>query len=164
MAASERAGLRDRKDDLAASLGTALAMSGRRHQALDAFDTVLEKEPDNAPALYQRASVLVKLLRFEEALGALESSLSLESAVADVWLLKGRVLFELGRFEGALEALDRTTALAPDNTTAWYRKGRTYIELKNPEGAIACFDQVLAHDAAYRAWLRKDDTALAQQV
>jgi tetratricopeptide (TPR) repeat protein len=109
MAASERAGLRDRKVDLAASLGTALAMSGRRHQALDAFDIALS----NADVGFG-ARVLVRRcaarLMFGDPSGAFEDACCAADALARIddplWEANARhnagdALVALGRFAAA---------------------------------------------------------------
>lgn len=125
------ANLADRASDLGASLGTALALSGRRQEALRAFDDAMKAAADNAEP-GERGRVLMRRgaarAFLGDVTGAYEDSmaaLDIFTALGDpVWECRARqnagaALVGLGRFDEADLHLAAAQKVAEDHGDAY---------------------------------------------
>ncbi len=134
---SDEAELAERSADLAASLGTALAMAGRKHDSLEAFRRALlvRERVGKARALVRRAAARILFGDLDEAyLDARRAALILHKAGDRLWEARARnnaahALLQLGRFTEAdhqyllAEALVRDEGQHYDATTILHSRG-----------------------------------------
>jgi tetratricopeptide (TPR) repeat protein len=128
-------------------LGTALAMLGRREDALAEFDTALQLNPRYVDAILNRTVTLSDLGRSEEATDAFRSAqrlgavdhtgfpapvasqlANLHAALADAYL-------EAGGAEEAVQQLEAAVALRPEFVDLRYRLARLYLDAGRHERA-----------------------------
>lgn len=88
-------------------LGELYRELGRNDESLTAFQTALDKEPDNAQALWGVAQLLMYKQQFAVARGHLEKLLEMDPhyKYGEVYLAYGRALIALGEKDAAREHL-----------------------------------------------------------
>lgn len=117
---------------------------------------MLEKDPEDATALFQKSVLLYKARRFETALQI--NSEVLEESTADfrVWYNRGVILAEIGRLAEALEAYNRAIELEPAFEISWDNKGVVLARLGRFEEALETYEKVLLRNPGYaEAWAGK---------
>ena len=97
---------------------------------------MLEKDPQDATALFQKAVLLYKARRFEAALQLIAQVLEIVPDDYRVWYNRGVILSEMGRLEEALDAYNRTIELEPSFEIAWDNKGVVLARLGRFEEAL----------------------------
>lgn len=141
--------------------GIALFEKKEYAEALKRFEALIELEPDNPSAWFNKALSLTLLGRLEESirpydevvrvLAEWEASEELE-ALGKALTNKGAMLQELGRLEEALAAYDEAVrrlgesespAVIKVAAAALVNKGLTLAELGRPEAAVSVYDQVV---------------------
>ncbi|MCQ1535682.1 tetratricopeptide repeat protein [Methanosarcina sp. KYL-1] len=116
----------------------------------------LEKDPEDATALFQKAVLLYKATRHEDALQLTESLLGIAPEDYRVWYNRGVILSEMGRLEDALEAYDRTIELDPSFQVAGDNKGVVLAKLGRYEEALETYEKTLRKNPKYaEAWAGK---------
>jgi tetratricopeptide (TPR) repeat protein len=109
---------------------------GRRARALELFDVMAARWPDDAYVLASRAHVLSQTHRTDEALAASARLVALPGADANAWFNHGFMLEAAEHYEDALAAFGRATALNPKLDRAWYGQGLVLIRLQRFDEAI----------------------------
>lgn len=138
--------------------------SNRLYQeALEAYERVIQENPQNITALLDKANVLSKLQQHESALVTYEQAIALNEDSHLAWLGKGNALFALRRYEEALAAFNRTVKVQPKSYISWHNRGSVLRDgLRNLPEAIASYDRALAiNPNFYHAW-RDRGIALSQ--
>lgn len=122
------------------------ARSGDPAQAERCYRHVLEREPDNVPAL-QRLALLLQAepARVPEALALLDSALAQEPRNAALHGCRALVLNTLERRLDALDSFADACCLAPGNISFLYNLGLLCADLCCPAQAEVIARHVLAH-------------------
>jgi predicted TPR repeat methyltransferase len=135
---------------------------GHAEAALDTADVVLGLEPDNAEALFHRATALDRLGRAAEALAAYDRVLAVEPKLAAAWSQRGGVLREAGRLDEAARSYTRAIECGGDAQMNGYYLAavsagpgpasapRAYVQALF-DGYAAEFDTHLVDGLGYRA-------------
>ena len=93
-------------------------ISGRHHEyvakAGKLLDEALSREPENFEAMITRASIMLKLHRFEEAKELANNAIAKHSFNAFSWGVLSDALKELGDYQGAVRACDKMLSIRPD--------------------------------------------------
>jgi tetratricopeptide (TPR) repeat protein len=110
---------------------------------------MLEKDPKDATALFQKAVLLYKARRFEAALKLTAHVLEIVPDDYRVWYNRGVILSEMGQLEEALAAYNRTIELGPAFEIAWDNKGVTLAKLGRFKEALETYDKVLLRHPRY---------------
>jgi CheY-like chemotaxis protein/TolA-binding protein len=120
---------------------------GKYQEALQAFDRVLEIEPDHAGAWNGRGICLKELGRYEEAIQCFNRVIAINPADEEVHYNRGEALEKLGKsngdlklFEEAIRSFDAVLNLNPYHVYAWNYRGVCLKELGRYEEAKRCFD------------------------
>ncbi|AKB75227.1 hypothetical protein MSLAZ_1966 [Methanosarcina lacustris Z-7289] len=117
---------------------------------------MLEKDPQNATALFQKALLIYKTGRFEAALQLTEQVLEIVPDDFRVWYNRGVILSEMGRLEEAIDAYDRVIELEPAFEIAWDNKGVVLARLGRLRDALETYEKVLRRNPKYaEAWAGK---------
>lgn len=123
---------------------------------LKACTEMLEKDPQNPTALFQKAVLLYKARRFEDALQLIEQVLEMVPDDFRVWYNRGVILSEMGRLEEAVDAYDKAIGLEPAFEIAWDNKGVVLARLGRLEEALEAYEKVLLRNPRYaEAWSGK---------
>lgn len=129
---------------------------GEHKNALTAYDTALELNPNSSVAWDGKGMVLGNLGRPQEAIQAHDQAIKLDPAFARAWNNKGVALGELKRYEEALGAYVQTVKLDPSFTTAWYNMAMTSAVLGDKEKVIEGLKQVLKLDGTMKEVILED--------
>lgn len=73
-------------------------------EAIAAFDRLIQLNPNNAGAYFNKGNALAGMGRFEEAIVGYDQAIRLAPNVADAYNAKGRALESLGRMDEAQKA------------------------------------------------------------
>jgi len=106
-------------------LALCLEKNGQLDQALTSVSEGLRIRPEYAPAVIERASLLLKLGRFPESAGVLEPFLAKNPGDAQALYLLGRVKFAQQDFSAADDLYRRATDAWPTYGSAWFGLGET---------------------------------------
>ena len=110
---------------------------GRQRPALEIFNYMVARWPDDSYALASRAHQLCQTGRMDEALADSLRLTQLNPGEARVWFNHGFMLETAERWEEALRAFGRATELSPKMDRAWYGMGLVLIRLQRLEEAVA---------------------------
>ncbi len=117
---------------------------------------ILETNPEDATALFQKSVLLYKARRFEAALQLTAQVLKIAHEDYKVWYNRGVILGEMGRLEEALEAYNKAIELEPAFEITWDNKGVVLARLGRLEEALENYDRILLRYPKYaEAWAGK---------
>ncbi len=117
---------------------------------------ILEMNPEDATALFQKSVLLYKARRFEAALKLTAQVLEDSPEDHRVWYNRGVILGEMGRLEEALEAYNKAIELEPAFEIPWDNKGVILAKLGRFEEALETYEKVLIRYPKYaEAWAGK---------
>ncbi|MBV9769352.1 MAG: tetratricopeptide repeat protein [Bryobacterales bacterium] len=106
-------------------LALCLEKNGQLDEALASVSEGLRIRPDYAPAILERASLLLKLGRFPESAAVLEPFLAKNPSSTLALYLLGRVKFAQQDFAAADDLYRRATEAWPAFGSAWFGLGET---------------------------------------
>jgi tetratricopeptide (TPR) repeat protein len=106
-------------------LALCLEKTGQLDEALASISEALRLRPDYAPAVLERASLLLKLGRFPESAAALEPFLAKNPGSPMALYFLGRVKFAQQDFAAADRLYRRATDAWPTFGSAWFGLGET---------------------------------------
>ena len=106
----------------------------------------LEKDPEDAKALYQEGLVLMLMHRYREALSALELLRKIEPRSEDALLKTIQILSELGEHERAYASAKAYLELRPSDPAGWELLGDACVRQRLHDEAIEAFERSLEHD------------------
>ncbi|MCT7983929.1 tetratricopeptide repeat protein [Laspinema sp. A4] len=119
--------------------------AGDDRAALNAFNRVIELEPNHASAWMNRGNALFNLEQAEEALSAYDRAIELRPDDGFSWGARGDTLYDLERIDEALISWNKSLELKPDNPDIWYSKGLALgINLGQWDEALINLDQAIA--------------------
>lgn len=122
--------------------------AGDDRAALNAFNRVIELEPNHAGAWMNRGNALFNLEQAEDALSAYDRAIELRPDDGFSWGARGDALYDLERIDEALISWNKSLELKPDNPEVWYNKGLALgINLGQWEEALTSLEQAIALNA-----------------
>jgi tetratricopeptide (TPR) repeat protein len=77
--------------------GHSFLQVGKPDEAISCLNKVLESNPDDIFALYEKGKVFVELRKYSEAVDCYDHVLKIDSNRGDVWYYKGTALIKLSR-------------------------------------------------------------------
>lgn len=125
------------------TMSAVLVKLSRFDAALEAADTAVARDPDDALSHTVRATALACLDRYPEASQAAERALALDSDQAIAWGIKGDSLLRVGRLDEALAATERATTLDPSNGDIWRIQGNVLSALRRDQDALVSYDRAV---------------------
>ena len=128
---------------------------GQREQALDLYENILKRSPDDAHALASCAHLHARLGRGAEALKALAQLTSSRPGDAAAWFNYGFMLQRAGHAALAVPAFARSVEVAPTLDQAWYGLGLAHIDLQQFDEAAAALEKAtLLQPLGPHGWYR----------
>lgn len=125
-------------------------------KALEAFDAVLEVNPEDSIAWQYKGNIFRYLDRPEEALGAFEKALEFDPDNVNTLYFKGLTLGYLDMPEKALEAFKGVLERDTRHEGALYYSGLALNQLSRNEDALDAFTKAAEYDPQnLRAWYYK---------
>ena len=140
--------LRERSDDPKALIakGDALFRAGRRKEASEIFDVLVNADPENAKLWLDRARIRKALEDYPEALKSYDTALAIRGDDADAWYERGVILDTLENAADALKSVARALELRPDSAPA--RTLKTDIERRLSRRAVEAVAQEIDREIA----------------
>ena len=135
--------------------GNALADQGRYKEALDAYNTSLTYDADNASTYTYRGTVFHRLGRITEAMNDFDYALLLNPNEKQAWIAKASVYIDTGEYILAEQAARRAIEVAkanPDKNVAdaYLIHGFVLNRLGRYESALRAFDLAITFDPERR--------------
>ena len=147
----------------------ALKRDEKNEEAIQCYDTALEKSPDNPIILTGKALLFARMGRNEEAEALNDESLGRNDNYANALVVRGLICYNMGKYDKALDILSCAVHKNPNDKNAWYYLGNVYSEKGKYDDAIRCLDSALdlakkhnlrfaeAHNSKARALYSKDN-------
>ena len=127
----------------------ALSQAGRHEAAIEVLDAALVAAPANGWYLHEKATVLVKLGRFEEARSTVEQCLATATPVrSDALLLLADIEGSTGRILQALDCFVNALRVDAGNTRALWQFGYVLRSGGYANEALHCAKRAMALDPA----------------
>jgi tetratricopeptide (TPR) repeat protein len=125
------------------TLGTARLQQGRGEEALKAFDSAIQLQPDDAELWSNLGLALSELKRPADAILAFQHALKLSLRHWEAASNAALLLYQAKRFQEALLHFNLCHELRPDDVRTLHLRGETLQKLKRFEEALA--DNYRAH-------------------
>ena len=150
-------------------------------KALESYNKILDIDPNNAEAYYNKGYTYYMLNQNDEALKDFDKAIKLDPDYANTYNGKGDVFYELEQYDEALINYDKAIALDPINTFAYENKVLTLKAQKTKdvahnkkikENIIACYELAIKnnplekefYDSLESLYKKSKQTVFANQV
>src|SRR2546426_2331872 len=112
--------LEERENDPKALIlkADALFRAGRRKEAAEVFDDLIQIDPENAKIWLDRGRIQKAMEKFPESLESYDRAVALDETLADAWYERATVLDVLKAATEALHSLAKALSLRPDHAPA----------------------------------------------
>ena len=135
-------------------LGLALQEQSKLQEAVQAYNRVIQLNPDFPDAYSNLGNTLKDLGRLDEAVASCDKAIQLKPDFAEAHSNRGNALKELGRFNEALQNYDKAIQLKPDFAQAYCNRGNALKDLGRLDEAVASCDKAIQlkpdHNEAYQ--------------
>jgi tetratricopeptide (TPR) repeat protein len=138
----ESSGPEDQSAETVESARTHLE-DGDYEKALADYDSLVETDPENADAWFNRGELLQALGSTREALEAFDEVLKIDQRNVGGWMEKANILLEMGKPFEAVECYRRIVEANPDNTSYLVARASILADEGHHEAAILCYEIVL---------------------
>ena len=123
-------------------------MQGRLFEALSELDEVLNLDPSNAPAYYNRGNVRYLRREFELAINDFTSALKYRPGFSAATMNRGVALSNLNRLEEALADLDKAAELDPANPDVLFNRLIVDVKRDSMDEALADYERMVQLDGS----------------
>ena len=125
-------------------LGVVLGATGRRSEAVDAYQTAIRLSPQDAEAFSHLGVTFTGLGRLEEAEGSYNKAIALNPRYAEAHFNMGSMLSDLGRLDEAEKSYNQAIALKADYAAAHYNLGNELKKMGRLDEAAASYNRAIA--------------------
>ena len=125
-------------------LGNAMLRDGRTEEAVAAFEHVVRRDPDFAPAYALLGGLYIEQQRHGRAIELLARGLERFAADPDLWGRMAEAQRGNGDWQQSLVAYQRAVELAPEDVALLNNLGNTYQILGQAAPALAAHERALA--------------------
>jgi len=133
-------------------------------QALDAVNSALKHDANNAHYLFAKSSVLNELGKEEEAFEALKASVEANPRLEQGWYVLCGWLLEMGQAQEALDNLEQAVQVTSASEGLIEMLGRAAVEAGQPEKAVKVFAvMVETHESNPGVWFNYGAANLAAE-
>jgi tetratricopeptide (TPR) repeat protein/predicted Ser/Thr protein kinase len=152
------------------NLGTLLQDSGKKAEALDAFEHAVKMSERDPRIRRNLGDVLQQLGRIPDARAEFErcatlsdEALKVNPRAAETHGMLGVCQAKLGRFKEAIAAANQGVVLAPGSSDAYHRLAAVLALAKKPAEAVAALEKGIANGLGAGLVRRDDDLASLRQ-
>lgn len=128
-------------------LGRAYYETGQIEPALQAFQRVLELQPNHGLAHFWLGQIYIEQGRLEEARKELDAALPHLAEKAPAYHNRGAVAYQMGDLEGATADLEAAIKEDPEDHRSHYQLGAVYLVRAIPTNPLALPDNALLEKA-----------------
>jgi len=136
------------------NLGDLYIKVGKYQLATEAYERVLELEPENARTWAALGDARRKLGMYDEAQFAYDQALGIDGNDIQIWISRAKVLAMQNRYEEAIDSCDSAIECDCNNIDAWLYKGFILKKIQRHSDALKAYNRVLTinphHDHAMR--------------
>lgn len=119
-------------------------MKQHDHQkAIACYDKILDKNPRNTKALFNKAISHQMANQLSEAIGAYDSLLDVNPRDIDSLINKGLALRKIGRVDEAIKTYRKAAEIDPYDSTVWNNLGIALRNTGRIKESIECYDKGL---------------------
>ncbi len=132
----------------------------RYDEALDVFETAIEKSPQDVSLQNSKGVVLLMTERFEDAIKCFDDALRMDpdsTLAAFAWNNKGWALYSRNQYDEALTAFDQALMLKDDYHLALYNRARVYVFLGNRDSAVSSLQRAIVLNPDYKKGMQSDE-------
>lgn len=120
---------------------------GQLDLALESFNEVLDRKPDNLDALFGRGSIYLEQGLAEQALADFDRLIELDDENPVYYFSRGLANLDLDNFQAAIDDFTEYISMVPEDPDAYAFRATAYVELGDNEAAFADFDVALELDS-----------------
>jgi tetratricopeptide (TPR) repeat protein len=120
---------------------------GKNTEALDNFDTILESDPNDVNALFEKSDILENIEKHDEALKTCEQGLKIVPDDGDLLGLKGSILFSLKKYEESLSFFEKSIESDSTDNISWYNKACVLSILNKIEESLDALTVAIGLDS-----------------
>lgn len=142
--------------------GLLCKMYGRLGEAIDAYNTAIKLNPNNASYYNGKGLALIEVESYKEALDAFNSAINLNPNHADYYNNKGFPLTKLDRYKEALNAYNNAIELNPNIANYYQNKGSALLKLEFYEEAFEEYNKAIKLDSSNAEYYFIKGTALIE--
>lgn len=135
--------------DVALQQADALYQTGRTAEAEQAYDRLLQDQPDHPVALLRLAATYLSTARTTMAVGLLQRLIAVQPDMPHAHANMAAALMMLGQDAASLVYSDRAIALRPKFAEAYSNRGAALKKLRRYDEALAALDQAIALKADF---------------
>jgi tetratricopeptide (TPR) repeat protein len=117
--------------------------AGDLHTAIEIYNLLIAKDPNNVQIYNNRGGALHSLKRYDEALINYDHAIAIKSDYALLHYNRGHALLALKRYDEALTSYDNAIILEPDYAAAYHAKGVLLMNSGQMTDAEAMFKTAL---------------------
>ena len=143
--------------------GVALAQAGRRAEAVQVFNRVLQLKPENVDTHIALGVTLAQLDRLPEAIEHFRQALRIEPAFPRTHYELGTALARQGKLQEAIDEYQEAVRLEPEFADAYYNLGVAFLQSGRPQEAIAAWQRAVRVNPDYADAYYSAGIVLAQQ-
>jgi len=136
------------------NLGDLYIKVGKYQLATEAYERVLELEPENARTWAALGDARRKIGMYDEAQFAYDQALGIDGDNIQIWISRAKALAMQDRYEEAIDSCDSAIERDCDNIDAWLYKGFILKKIQRHSDALQAYNRVLTinphHDHAMR--------------
>jgi len=112
-------------------------------EAIEAFNTVIEHQPNNAKAYYLRGIAKYNLGDFYGAEEDYSQTIDIKANYAQAYYYRGMTRIQLYNFQGAIKDFNQTLSFITSDAELYIQRGFCKLRLEKFESAIKDFDKSL---------------------
>ena len=116
---------------------------GRSVQSIEAYEKVVEVDPEFAGGLYNLGNLYYEMKRFDRAAAYFRKVIALKPDFAEAYFNLGNLNYDTGKYESAMLNFERVIALKPEFAEAHYQMGNACYGLREYDRAAAHFETAI---------------------
>jgi len=136
------------------NLGLLLLDDKKWREAQEQFNWVIQRDPKNTKALFNRGRARYRLQEYKEAIADYKEAIALQNGnYPEALLNTGLVQTALKDYAAAEQSYRKAIAQREDYAAAWYNLGLLHMRQKQTAEAVAAFNHAVSLRKGYaRAW------------
>ncbi|MHA1126026.1 MAG: tetratricopeptide repeat protein [Candidatus Heimdallarchaeota archaeon] len=117
-----------------------LMLNGKKDEALQCYDKILKKYPEELQFVYRKGMVHYELEEFADAIKFFDDVIQKSPEDVDALYAKGTALSSLEKHNDAVALFDKILNIDPKMHLTWLAKGYTLLDLEKYEDALSSFE------------------------
>lgn len=131
------------EDDKNLSEGIDLFSEEKYDEAIESFEKVVEKFPDNIEGYYNLGLSYLRKGGVDQAISSFEKAAELNPEALPIFLALGEAYFSKDDNEKAIESYQQAIKINPENPGAHYNLGMVYYKLNKTDEALLSFNRCI---------------------